>query len=249
MSKNIQIRKFLSEPIIGILKNIYYFAFKRKLFKIHKIYNLSDEKLKFAHILESINYLRIAGNNGELLPQTFFEFGCHSGRTFSNAVNSSDYLKMDKMEFFAFDSFEGLPSTDPKIDAIFKAGSFNTSYKNFKKIIKRETYLDLNEKNVIQGFYNKSLTSELREELPKIGVLHIDVDLYSSACQVLNFIKPLLCQGSVILFDDWYCFPVGMYKGEAKAFNEFLQANRNIKVQEWKNYSTFGKSFFVTGID
>ena len=100
MSKNIKIRKFLSEPIIGILKNIYYFAFKRKLFKIHKIYNLSDEKLKFAHILESINYLRIAGNNGELLPQTFFEFGCHSGRTFSNAVNSSDPSSTSLSPFF-----------------------------------------------------------------------------------------------------------------------------------------------------
>ena len=89
----------------------------------------------------------------------------------------------------------------------------------------------------------------LREKLPKIGVLHVDVDLYSSSCQVLKFIKPLLCKGSVILFDDWYCFPVGMYEGEAKAFNEFLEENRNIKVEEWKNYSTFGKSFFVTGVD
>ena len=249
MSRNIKIRKFLSEPLIEILKNIYYFAFKRKLFKIHKIYNFSDEKLKFTHILEAINYLRIDGNNEELLPQTFFEFGCHSGRTFTTAVNSADYLKMDKMEFFAFDSFEGLPSTDPKLDTIFKAGSFNTSYKNFKKIIKRETYLDLNKKYIIQGFYNTSLTSELREQLPKIGVLHIDVDLYLSACQVLKFNKPLLSKGSVILFDDLYCFPVGMCKGEAKAFNEFLEENRNIKVEGWKNYSTFGKSFFVTGVD
>ena len=249
MPKNIKIRKFFSQPIIEILKNIYYFVFKRKLFKIHKIYKFSDEKLKFTHILEAINYLKIAGNYGEILPQTFFEFGCHSGRTFSNAVNAAHYLKMDKMEFFAFDSFEGLPTTDPKSDAVFKLGSFNTSHKDFKKIIKRETYLELNEKNIIKGFYDLSLTSEVRDSLPKIGVLHIDVDLYSSTCQVLKFVKPLLCEGSVILFDDWYCFPVGMCKGEAKAFNEFLEENRNINVEEWKNYSTFGKSFFVTRID
>ena len=247
MFKNIKIRNFISQPIIEILKNIYYKFFSRKLYKAHKNYKFSDEKLKFTHILEAINYLRIAGNYGEILPQTFFEFGCHSGRTFSNAVNSADYLKMNKMEFFAFDSFEGLPSTDPKSDAVFKVGSFNTSYKDFKKIIKRETYLDLNEKNIIKGFYDISLTSKVRDELPNIGVLHIDVDLYSSTYQVLNFIKPLLCVGSVILFDDWYCFPVGMHQGEAKAFNEFLEENVNIMLKNGKIILHLANLFLLQG--
>lgn len=249
MFKNIKIRNFISQPIIEILKNIYYKFFSRKLYKVHKNYKFSDEKLKFTHILEAINYLRIAGNYGKNLPQTFFEFGCHSGRTFSNAINASHYLKMVNMQFFAFDSFEGLPIIDSKADGVFKGGSFNTSYFDFKKIIQRETYLELNDKNIIKGFYDTALTKEVRENLPKIGVVHIDVDLYSSTFVVLKFIKPLLCEGSVILFDDWYCFPPSKKMGESKAFEEFLSINTNIEVQEWKNYSTFGKSFFVTRID
>ena len=118
----------------------------------------------------------------------------------------------------------------------------------FKKIVKSKTYYHLKDKNIISGFYNQSLTKNLQSQLPKIGMVHIDVDLYSSTSIVLEFIKPLLVEGSLILFDDWYCFPPSKKMGEAKAFEEFLRINKNIEVQEWKNYSTFGKSFFITKI-
>ena len=84
--------------------------------------------------------------------------------------------------------------------------------------------------------------------MPKAGLIHIDVDLYSSTIDILNFIAPLLKVGSVMIFDDWYCFPPGSNKGEAKALNEFLRQNPSYKMEEWKAYSTFGKSFFVTAI-
>ena len=80
-------------------------------------------------------------------------------------------------------------------------------------------------------------------------MVHIDVDLYSSTCSVLEFIKDYIVEGTVILFDDWYCFPPGEEKGEKKALIEFLKKYPNIKLEEWKNYSTFGKSFFVKAIN
>ena len=42
---------------------------------------MSDEINKYQYI-KAINYLRFAGANNRL-PHTYFEFGCHSGRTFS----------------------------------------------------------------------------------------------------------------------------------------------------------------------
>ena len=62
-----------------------------------------------------------------------------------------------------------------------------------------------------------------------------------------EFVRPLLVNGSIILFDDWYCFKPGtkhLY-GEQKAVQEFLEINKDIKPLPWKTYSTFGKSFFV----
>ena len=43
-----------------------------------------DEVAKFHSITEAINYIRVARVN-ELLPWAYFEFGCNSGRTFSDA--------------------------------------------------------------------------------------------------------------------------------------------------------------------
>lgn len=80
---------------------------------------------------------------------------------------------------------------------------------------------------------------------PKVGFIHIDVDLYSSAKLVLDFIKPYLCEGTIILFDDWYCFPPGKHQGEKKAIQEFCGKYKDVCLIEWKNYSTFGKYFFV----
>ena len=48
----------------------------------------------------------------------------------------------------------------------------------------------------------------------------------------------------VMIFDDWYCFAPDDKNGERLAFEEFIKKNTNIKVECWKNYSTFGKSLF-----
>ena len=244
------LKKILPSSLKKLLKNLYYTFIDRARYSSHKNYLFSDEKLKFVHILESINYLRVAGNKGKDLPQTFFEFGCHSGRTFSAAINAAKYFKMNNCEFFAFDSFQGLPKTDESQDGIFKTGEFCTSKKEFIKIVKENTNMKINDRDLIEGFYDKTLTDKLQSSMPKIGILHVDVDLYSSTRDVLKFCRPLLVNGSLILFDDWYCFKPGAKindsYGEQKAVGEFLDTNKNIKFIPWKAYSTFGKSFFVS---
>ena len=91
-----------------------------------------------------------------------------------------------------------------------------------------------------------SLTKKLQDKMPKAGIVHIDVDLYSSTVDVLNFVTPLIVSGSVLIFDDWYAFPGGSKKGERKALEEFLQKTPKFSIETWKSYSTFGKSFFIT---
>ena len=114
------------------LKAIYYLIFRRKLYDAHKNYTFSDEKLKFTHILEAVNYIRIAE-----LPSNYFEFGCHSARTFSAAANAFRYLKMDQYELFAFDSFEGLPGTIKDEDGYFQGGTFSTNIADFLYLVKK----------------------------------------------------------------------------------------------------------------
>jgi hypothetical protein len=164
-------------------------------------------------------------------------------------VRSADYFGMSDFDFFAFDSFKGLPETEKEEDGYFEKGSFCTPKSDFMALVKSLSGFELDSKNVIEGFYDKSLTKELQGRLPKVGMVHIDVDLYSSTVLVLDFLKPLMVEGTVILFDDWYCFSPGSVKGERKALQEFCEKNSGFKVEEWKAYSTFGKSFFVVKND
>ena len=244
MFKRNNIKNFINQEIKVILKDLYIIFFKRKLKQVHKIYKFSDEDLKFAHILEGVNYFRLAGNHGNVIPKTIFEFGCRSGRKFFTEINSANYLNFSEVEFFAFDSFQGLPEINVESDGIFKKGTFKTLLKNFNKMIKKKTYFKLPQENIFQGFDKDTLTKNILEKIPKIGMVHIYVDLYSSTCEVLNFIKPLLVEETLILFGDWDCFPVGKEKVKSKAFKEFLEENKSIKFEEWKYYSTFWKNFF-----
>ena len=63
--------------------------------------------------------------------------------------------------------------------------------------------------------------------MPKVGLVHIDVDLYSSTVEVLEFVKPLLVKSSVLVFDDWYCFPPG---SEKESLAQWTNLKRNILV-------------------
>ncbi len=235
------LKRLTSDSFRATLKGAYLRLFDRHAYRAHRDYRFTDENLKFVHILEAMNYARIAE-----LPAVYFEFGCHSGRTFSAAVRAARYLKMEAAQFYAFDSFQGLPETKKAEDGYFESGTFSTGVDEFVRLVRRLSGLALDRKNIVEGFYDKSLTSELQTRMPKAGVIHVDVDLYSSTVEVLKFIKPLLVVGTVLIFDDWYCFPPGADKGEARAFREFREANPNFAIEEWKAYSTFGKSFFVT---
>lgn len=225
------------------IKSIFYMIFDRNLYKAHKDYTFTDEELKFTHILEAINHIRIAE-----APKTYLEFGCHSARTFSAAVRAARYFKMNDMDFYAFDSFEGLPETIKDEDGFFQGGTFSTNISEFLYLVKKQSGLILNPENCIKGYYENSLTNKLQSKMPKAGVVHIDVDLYSSTVEVLEFIKPLMVIGTVLIFDDWYCFSPGKSKGEKRAFEEFCIKYPNFKTELWKNYSTFGKSLFVTSL-
>ena len=238
----------LPRGVQNIVHKLRFFITKSKLIDAHTHYKFTDEHLKFVHLMEGINYLRVAGDDGRVLPQTYFEFGTHSGRTFSSAINSANYLGMSNMEFYAFDSFEGLPDTNKKEDGHFQAGTFSTSRTEFLGIVRKKTGIELSNNNIVKGFYCNSLTSDLQASMPKAGVVHIDVDLYSSTVDVLHFLKPLLVPGSLLIFDDWYCFPGGSLQGERKALTEFLEKNNGFEAEPWKSYSTFGQSFFVSKV-
>ena len=159
----------------------------------------------------------------------YFEFGCHEANTMRMAWEHFQHLF--DWQYVAFDSFEGLPEI-VEIDKqeIWEKGKLKTEESEFIKIVTKSGMPE-EVLRTVKGFYDESLTDELANKLlpQKAAVIYIDCDLYSSTVPILKFIKPLLQKGTIIVFDDWYCFYGDPNKGEQKAFREFKERNPQLQ--------------------
>lgn len=186
---------------------------------------------------------------GNLMTGDYFEFGCWTGRTFRMAWEHHKRHFAGRVHFWVYDSFKGLP--EPKgidLHPKWNAGAFCTPIDEFIRIadqagIQRDRY------TVIPGFYEEALTEELVEKMSsqgvKAGIVYIDCDLYESTRRVLEFVYHFVQPGTVICFDDFYCFNGNPDRGEQLAMREFLSAHPDVDFVEYVNFGWHGKSFLV----
>src|SRR5262249_20465600 len=77
----------------------------------------------------------------------------------------------------------------------------------------------------VKGFYDDSLNDAAKQLLlpQRAAVVYIDCDLYHSTVPVLEFVKDLLQKGTILVFDDWFCFHGNPGRGQRRAFSEFCE--------------------------
>lgn len=153
-----------------------------------------------------------------------------------------------KMRFFAFDSFMGLPQcggTD-RDWAVFQPGKYMCEEKKFRGNLRRSK-VDMSKTEVVAGWFDDTLTEFTRrtKNLSRASIVHIDSDLYSSAIVALQFIEPLLTDGTVIIFDDWFFFRGNPGMGEQKAFYEWKKGLQGWSFTEYQKEGAFRMSFIA----
>jgi O-methyltransferase len=173
----------------------------------------------------------------------FAEFGVFKGKTTIEAWKAAYRHGLSDMNFWLFDSFEGLPEVKG-IDAggQFVTNEFSNSRTDYENRLK-ENGLDFNRLEIVEGFFDESLPKTKTNEL--FSVVFIDCDLYESTVPVLNWLTDKLVDGAVLCFDDWYCFNGRADKGEQKATAEWLEANPSISLMPYREFHWGGKSFLV----
>jgi hypothetical protein len=194
----------------------------------------------------------IEGKRGNGPFGNYYEFGV-GGRTlmayikalslFCRAKRGRDFYKY---HIFGFDSFKGLPEKKGFQDdsSIFWKGEFSHSVQEIEEKIHRYG-VDLKQGNIhfIKGFFEDTLTSELRDNLKEFtpSIVTVDVDYYSSTKIVLEWLTPFLSSGTLFYFDDIWCFHGHPDYGELCAINEF----NKIGDGQLASYPVLGKASLV----
>lgn len=223
-----------------IIKNIFDFAgleIKRKRSRgifdaIMSSFNYKTSSMFFRF---PALFSRISGVEGDVV-----ECGIGWGKTFCVLACLAKREGKGRL-VWGFDSFEGFPApTAEDVSARFpKKGEW-------KVIEKDDVYRILNEAGLDNGFINSNVKVEKgffedsfkRVRLGKIAFLHLDVDLYKSYKDCLEYLFPKVSSGGVVLFDEYA--DVSKFPGAKKAIDEYFK-NVPYKLQK----DIFSEKYYV----
>ncbi len=203
--------------------------------------------------------------NWEGVPGDILEFGVSVGKSFALLSR----LLQENLEHWkytdpacterrmgGFDTFTGLPPDDTPHPR-FGPGYFATNYLvghptlGYQEPItpgairRMFEVCGLPEPELEVGLFGKTIPLAIPEKYEKAAIVHIDSDLYASARTVLFGVEPILQDGSLILFDDWFMYRGDPEKGEQRAFAEFLAEHPKWRAIPYQTYSVFCNSFIM----
>ncbi|MEM7194488.1 MAG: TylF/MycF/NovP-related O-methyltransferase [Pseudomonadota bacterium] len=178
----------------------------------------------------------------------YYEFGLFRGYTFLEAYKCCKNLNLNDVNFYGFDSFEGLPEAEgiDQVDGRFFKGQFACSRDAVEKSLQKSG-VDLDEVQLVEGYYEDSLTDELHDEhaFQPVAVALLDCDYYSSTVTALTWLDRYVHPGSVLLFDDWFSYGENEELGQQKAFQEFLDRHPEWRADPLWEFENHGKGFVI----
>lgn len=181
---------------------------------------------------------------------SYWEFGVFKGFSLWFAELYARQHNISNFDFYGFDSFEGLPES--KVDGTkpaFGKGHYTASYEFVVNKLK-ELGTDFEKVKLLKGFYSKELFDKFKKEnkFSPISICVIDVDIYESCVEVLDFVKDYLVPGSLILFDDYNAFYKSNEHCERRALREFEERYLNFKKKYLFDFGWHGSVFEVIKI-
>lgn len=167
-----------------------------------------------------------------------YEFGVYSGISIKNILKKYSEFNIET-SVWGFDSFCGLPKEiKEKLHYnVWSEGEFSScdyldveSPKEAAKLIRQSIQYEYpNQIEMIVGFYEESLKTAYNPKMKPASWLDIDVDLYSSTLEAMEFMikNSLIIPGTLIYFDDYK----GIEFGEGRALKE-LTEKYNLKLNK-----------------
>lgn len=133
---------------------------------------------------------------------------------------------------YLFDTFEGIPFHDEKYDNVHRKGDFGLGdrdpahgriwYADYDEV--KDTLSIYPNISIHKGIFPQETVEVIRDK--KFCFVHIDVDIYQSYKECLEFFYPRMVEGGLIALDD---YAVTSCEGASIAVDNFCKEN-NIKL-------------------
>ncbi|MCC6191826.1 MAG: hypothetical protein IT318_22585 [Anaerolineales bacterium] len=163
----------------------------------------------------------------EALPGDYVEFGVFEGTSLIAAFENDRRLRPREVpprKFWGFDSFEGgFKYIDPRDrHPFFREGEFASSQAETAGRLARY-FRDRAPWQLVPGYFEETLAGKTASDfgIQAAAVTLVDCDLGTPAELALDFIRPALHPGSVLILDDYFAYRGSRQAGIAGAFERF----------------------------
>lgn len=178
------------------------------------------------------------------VPGDIAEFGVASGTSFKAFVRMNEIYNrrrphaLSKKTVWGFDSFDGLPPLDEKIDLAtydgIDPGDMKTGgYRSRGTLPQLQAFCEKHSNcRIVEGLFSDTLPPFLaRHPHMSFSLMHIDCDIYTSTYEALVPTLQRVNVGGIILFDEIFheAFP-----GETQAFLEVYELFKNTVTLEFE---------------
>ncbi|WP_051148502.1 TylF/MycF/NovP-related O-methyltransferase [Desulfospira joergensenii] len=151
--------------------------------------------------------------NGNVL-----EIGVWRGGTSAIFCSRTSKLSPDKKVYCA-DTFQGVVKAGAK-DSSYKGGEHrDTSVGIVKKLLSED--LHCNNYEILEGIFPEDTAHKIKNEV--FCFCHIDVDVYESARDIVDWVWSRLVVGGLLVFDDYGffgCSGITKYVNELRGFDD-----------------------------
>ena len=177
---------------------------------------------------------------------TCLEFGVFRGDTLVWQAEQmmGSYLST---RLIGFDSWQGLPE---EVQGIWRPDRHKPGeYKSSRAFVQERIPESVRDRvSLIDGWFKDTLTRDIQSGINDLIFVNVDVDLYGSCLEVLNFIGPILHPGVIIYFDDWKD-PNDQHDepwGEHRAWAEWYPRNRDLSIELLESDAVNRRTMLVT---
>ena len=183
---------------------------------------------------------------------TYLEFGVYPGATF---CYQAGYIRCRYAgsRIIGFDSWKGLPDETSGVWAPPRHNRGEYAAPR-DEVVARLARMGISQRDpqfqLIDGYFSETLLESLQTAIESVIFINIDVDLYSSTIELLEFVRPLLRPGLIIYWDDWQD-PADENSepwGEHRAWEDWFARQVGLAVETLEVNAVNQRSMIVTKI-